>query len=1303
MGSLAIEPDLGHGSAPPAYDLFIVHADADRAWVDGYLKHALGLDPARVITPRDFRLAASTAGEFERGVTSSRFTLLVLSPAFLTNRWVEFAEGISTFFTVEQEQNRLLALTLHPCQAPLRLRFRESLDCTDWTRWDDEAARLRRHLDAPEPVLEAIPCPYPGMVPFRKEDARFFHGRDAEIQNLLTLVRQHHFLAVIGSSGSGKSSLIIAGLFPKLDDPRNFPRGTWRVLSMRPGAAPSEELARVLDGATDDPAGAISRALAAEPPAQRLLLLVDQFEELFSQVKEAPSRDAFIGHLKALRADPRCTVILTLRADFYGDLMNSALWPIDKSQLVEVAALRGESLRQAIIKPAEAVGVYLEERLVDRLLADAADEPGSLPMLQEALVLLWGTMSGRLLTRASYDTIGHDGRSGLAVAMATKADATLAALPPDQQRMARRIFLRLVQFGEGRPDTRRQLAVEDLRAKGDDPLTFNGVLERLVENRLLTPTNDDARGVRFDIAHEMLIVGWPASREWVNVRRNAEKTRRRLAVKAEEWVRLGLGDSGLLDPGELLEAEDWLSSPDATDLGIDANVQALAVASRAAIEREAREQEQIRQRELKAARELATERGRRIRVLYHSSIGLGILLLGLTAMALWAVTAERVARRERDVVRRSLYVSDLRLAQKAWEEAQINRLDELLEGQRPERTGDLDLRGFEWYYLKRRSRASHSSFSGTARVAFDPNGKQVAALFENTAKVWEVDTAREVLTLKGHLLATTCIAWSPDGKNLATASEDQKIKIWDATSGLEIHTLEGHFDSVQGVAFSPDGRRLATASLDRTVRIWDVGEGTERMKLKGQGNRFGSVAFSPDGQLLAASGWGNDVLVWESATGRLAHTLTGHASGVSSLSFNTEGDLLATGGMDRSVRIWDVAKGKQVGLLMGHSGLVLAVAFRPKDSLVVSASEDRTVRGWGPSGELFSLRGHRGPVAGVAFSHDGRRLATAGTEVLVWDLDTAQDSLSYNDQNEEMTAVAFDPRGAGFVTASGSLFKPEGAGEAVFRDPTGRKVRSMTGHTGAVAAVAVSPDGNRIASGSFDTTVKIWDSATGRELFTLRGHKLPVTTVAFSNNGRFIASGSGMVGTPLSLDTPGEIKLWDLEARKEVKEFEGHTGRVTCVRFHPDGARLFSASHDGTVRVWGALGGDGGQVFKKYDSPLTSLAFSPDGAWLAVGGLASGASNVTVSIWDVVSGREAIALKGYPGYVHALDFSPDGKRIACGLHDESVKLWELTTGQEVLTLKGHKNRVVGIAFSPMGNRLVSVAADRTVRLWIADN
>ena len=263
---------------------------------------------------------------------------------------------------------------------------------------------------------------------------------------------------------------------------------------------------------------------------------------------------------------------------------------------------------QAIVKPAEAVGVFLEDGLVERLLADAADEPGVLPMLQEALALL-GARKGRLLTRAPYDALGREGRSGMAVAMATKADATLAQLPPEEQKIARRIFLRLVQFGEGRPDTRRQLPVEELAPRGTTPPSSSAVLSRLVENRLLVPSKDEARGRRVDISHEMLIVGWPASQEWAKVRRAAELTRRWLVGEAEEWTRRGRGASGLLDEGQVSEAERWLSGPDAADLGVDEDIQALVDASAAAIRGEKEAKEARNRRELEQARDLAAERG----------------------------------------------------------------------------------------------------------------------------------------------------------------------------------------------------------------------------------------------------------------------------------------------------------------------------------------------------------------------------------------------------------------------------------------------------------------------------------------------------------------------------------------------------------------------------------------------------------------------------------------------------------------------------------------------------------------------
>jgi WD40 repeat protein len=663
------------------------------------------------------------------------------------------------------------------------------------------------------------------------------------------------------------------------------------------------------------------------------------------------------------------------------------------------------------------------------------------------------------------------------------------------------------------------------------------------------------------------------------------------------------------------------------------------------------------------------------------------------------------AERQRDEVRRSLYVSDLRLAQQAWEDAQIDRLTELLDGQRPQRTGNLDLRGFEWHYLQQRVRASQGKFPGQLSVAFNPEATKVAAVSGSTAKVWDRVTGKELLVLKGHALTVTRIAWSADGKVVATASDDQTVKLWDAVNGKELHTLRGHFDAINGLAFSPDSRWLATASNDETVRVWDVAGGNEVRQLK-RGKSFASVTYSPNGRFLAGGGSQGDLALWEASSGKLIWATSPTGNTVNSLAFNTKGDLLATASMDRTVSIWDARTGKHLKSLPGHTGFVLDVAFQPGTEVVVSASADRTVRGWLPTGELFNLRGHRGRVTALAFSRDGKRLATAGDgEVFLWDLDAAQDSVPYGDHSEECTAVAFGPPGKGFVTAAGALFQPEKPGEAIVRDDAGRKVHTLSGHSRGVSAVAVSANRQWVATASFDSTVKVWDLTTGRELFTLSGHVLPVTTVAFSDDGKFLASGSGRVGTPLSLDTPGEVKLWDLEGRKPVQKFSGHTGRVTCVRFHPDGKRLFSASQDGSVRVWHLVQGRQGTVFRAGDTPLTCLAFTRDGRRLAIGGFTSGdkAGTLTrlVGVWDVATGQETLSLRGYPTYVHAIAFSPDEKRLAGGLHDNTVKLWDLATGQEILTLRGHRNRVLGVGFSPDGTRLVSAAADRTVRVWNA--
>jgi energy-coupling factor transporter ATP-binding protein EcfA2 len=480
------------------YVLFISFTDSDRSWVEGYLLPALGLPKERIITGQvttrseTFRPGAAIVNEFARAVTASSYTVLALSRAYLTDSWSAFGEQLVSYVSVVEQQERLIPLLIErDCPLPLQIDFRVRLDCTQEENWKSAIERLRQLVDQPEPRPEHITCPYPGMVPFSEKDARFFHAREDEIKWVLQHFRHQRLLFVIGPSGCGKSSLIFAGLLPRLQTSSYFDEGFWLLRKMRPGSEPMKELARVVGSDIPDTPESVNKLLMDNPPARRLLLVVDQFEELFSQAARA-EQHMFITAMKRLRTADNCALLITMRADFYPELMNIDLWQEVSSCRMELTPLRGEVLRRAIEKPASDVGVYLERGLADRLIVDAADEPGALPLLQEAMRLLWAEMKQRFLALRAYEQMGAGGGSGLAVAIAKKADAALNALSTDEQKaVARRIFLRLVQFGEGRPDTRRQQRMVELKSLSDDAQLFEGVLVHLVENRLLTLSGEE--------------------------------------------------------------------------------------------------------------------------------------------------------------------------------------------------------------------------------------------------------------------------------------------------------------------------------------------------------------------------------------------------------------------------------------------------------------------------------------------------------------------------------------------------------------------------------------------------------------------------------------------------------------------------------------------------------------------------------------------------------------------------------------------------------------------------------------------
>jgi hypothetical protein len=552
---------------------------------------------------------------------------------------------------------------------------------------DRPQLQVRSGFDATQPgippfppdVLVDVPCPYPGMRPYNADDAGGFHGRDTEIAELIGRLRAgEREIFVIGPSGSGKSSLVTAGILPRLA--RGVTGlGMFVVRELRPSEQPAVRLGQALEipaGEGLAVANRVAALLAHRAPSVSLLLVIDQLEELFT-LANASERAPFLDALRALRVERRCAVVFMLRADFFGALMESPLWAERRGQLsrVEVSPLRDEALREAIALPARAVGVAVEPELIERLVADAASEPGILPLLQETLVQLWDAHTDQTLTLADYEALGEGDRSGLAVALARRADATLRRFNPAQTDIARRILLRLISFGEGRSDTRRQQPRAQLRAASDDATDFAFVLQTMVDDRLLTVDEDvagerridlaheideDVAGElrvdlaheimisagpkladwtrsepRVDLAHEVMITAWPTLASWLKTRRENEQQRRRLEVAAAQWVEHGRGAGGLLDRVMLDKAESWRKTEAASELGESADVAEWVAASSAA---------------------LATRR-RQARW-FAGVAGVGIILL-LAVIAATAISVARAQEQElqRDVLRTNAYAA----------------------------------------------------------------------------------------------------------------------------------------------------------------------------------------------------------------------------------------------------------------------------------------------------------------------------------------------------------------------------------------------------------------------------------------------------------------------------------------------------------------------------------------------------------------------------------------------------------------------------------------------------------------------
>jgi WD40 repeat protein/predicted Ser/Thr protein kinase len=651
--------------------------------------------------------------------------------------------------------------------------------------------------------------------------------------------------------------------------------------------------------------------------------------------------------------------------------------------------------------------------------------------------------------------------------------------------------------------------------------------------------------------------------------------------------------------------------------------------------------------------------------------------------------AERT-RQEKRTSDRLLYAAHMNLAQRAWEDGQLARLLGLLDGQRPERTGGVDLRGFEWYYLWRLCHRGHRwTLRGHQRpvsaVAYAPDSRTLATGSDDaTVKLWDVATGQERLTLRGLTGPVPCLAFSPDGQTLATGSNDHPIQLWDVATGQARTDLKGVVAQLQALAFSPDGKTVAATS-NWMIKLWDVATGQEQAVLPGNGPMTNALAYSPDGKLLASGGNDQTVKLWDVETGQEIARLGGHGTYVVSVAFSPDGATLASGGVNGLVKFWDVATRKERTTLASHTGGVNSLAFSPDGSTLVSGGWDGTIAVRRLDTDQVRRLGHAGPIQCVAFAPDGRTLASGSADgtAKVWDAAMEQEQPLQHASG--VYAVAFSPDGR--TVASGGI-DPD-LPVRLWDVTTGKeRLPPLRGHTKPVRSMAFAPGRNLLATGSEDRTIKLWDLATGQERITLHGHSADVWSVAFSVDGTTLASAGY---------TDRTVRLWDVDTGREQAVLMGHRNRIWCVAFSPEGKTVASGDADGNLKLWDvatAAARDLGSP--QAEDWLWCVAFSPDGATVAAG-FAEG----KVVLWDVATGDGRRALPGHPAAVRALAFSPDSQLLATAGDDNTIKLWDLTTRQERATLRGHKKRVWGLAFSPDGTTLASGSDDKTVRLWRA--
>ena len=1116
--------------------------------------------------------------------------------------------------------------------------------------------------------------PYRGLQAFEAEHREIYFGRSQALSELIGRLRDTEtraasgegvtrFVLVQGMSGNGKSSLIRAGLLPLLEGRALEGIGCWRQVILKPSDRSEQrpdagvigalvaalgktlpaighsypdtaQLAERVRNAPNESAARLDGYLTQEatriglrPDQIRLVVFIDQLEELFEQSLQQAERLAFIAILDALAHEGRIWVIATMRSDFAARIEEhpTLINLTREGHLYILGPPQSDELAEMIREPAQAAGLQWEARagvsLDQALLREATANPESLPLLEYALDQLYERRDGRHLTYAAYEELG-----GLQGGIAQSAEAVLTA-QLDFASVFPLLMRSLVTVDENGTATRRYAPLTEFTAGTPE----RALLEALVARRLCV-TDERGEEAVATFAHEALIQSWPRVTEWLRAEAGLLQTRDLALRETKQWQQHGESDAWLASADKLIAFRQLelaqIRLSDSTQRFIE------------------RSQRRVR-------------RGRRIRQM---------VMAGVIALAVTATIFGIYAQRARNVASRAIAAQ---FESKAWD---LLRGGELSGGLRyalastiiagPSRAGSPPLLTAS---LLQSGRTVMLSGHGdlVREAAFSPDGRRVAtASQDHTARVWDAVSGRELMQLK-HNNQVWQATFSPDGKRIVTASGDNVARIFEAVTGRKLLELEhGNpiFSSVLAAGFSPDGSRLATVSSDGTAVVWDAADGRKLVSLQD------GIELLELVQVVQA----NLIKELHNAQGAKAvPTMTG----IRTVAFSPDGREVVTASTAGVARVWDLGTGK-ARLALKHEDVVTDAEYSPDGRRIVTASKDHTARVWdATSGRELARVGHDASVTQAAFSPDSREIVTASDDgtARVWDAtdDFAVARAHYHDSL----------RRDGYLPAD--IQRMKGAiARAISRsdDPAGKRELASLQHDGKVSAARFSADGKLIVTASDDHTARLWDAVTGNELARLQ-HAAPVQTATFSADG-------GKVLTT----TPGNIaQMWD--AARTLGVPLHHDADVQWAAFSRDGHYAVSASVDHTARVWEV--GSGRAVAQLNDrAAVRSAVFSADGRRV-----------VTVTgdatVWEVPGGRELARIRQTVADIRQAAFSPDGRRLLiAGGTDYSARIWDIARQREVLRLS-HDGVVNGVAFSPDGTRALTVSGDHTARVWDA--